>query len=181
MMRSAGFLVLAILSSWGYAEDARLEESRALVDAFQKSLGGKLKNALKTGGTTKAIAVCSVEAPKIASEISSEHNATIGRVSTRARNVDNRADRQQREVLKTFAKALKDESRPPEHFSTNNSGALYMKAIVVQPLCLACHGETLSADTIQALENYYPKDSARGYKVGDLRGAFVVKWDGSDR
>lgn len=53
----------------------------------------------------------------------------------------------------------------------------YMKAIPTQELCLACHGETIDKATSAKLAKLYPKDKARGFKVGDLRGAFTMSKD----
>ena len=54
-----------------------------------------------------------------------------------------------------------------------------MKAIRIQPVCLVCHGEALSDDVRQALDEHYPHDRARNYALGDLRGAFSVSWPAS--
>jgi hypothetical protein len=53
----------------------------------------------------------------------------------------------------------------------------YMKAIPVQPLCVACHGpaETLSPAVRERLAKEYPHDRATGYSPGQVRGAIAVK------
>ncbi|HEY6019989.1 MAG TPA: DUF3365 domain-containing protein, partial [Candidatus Paceibacterota bacterium] len=53
----------------------------------------------------------------------------------------------------------------------------YMKAIALQPGCVACHGTT---DQIQAnvkahLAEDYPHDQATGYTPGQIRGAVSIK------
>ena len=50
----------------------------------------------------------------------------------------------------------------------------YMKAISTGALCLNCHGADVSADVTRELERLYPKDAARGFRVGDIRGAFSI-------
>jgi hypothetical protein len=52
-----------------------------------------------------------------------------------------------------------------------------MKAIPVQPLCVACHGpaETLSPAVRERLAKEYPHDRATGYSPGQVRGAITVK------
>ncbi len=52
-----------------------------------------------------------------------------------------------------------------------------MKAIPTQEVCLACHGEKIDKATAAKLAKLYPKDKARGFKVGDLRGAFTMSKD----
>ena len=52
-----------------------------------------------------------------------------------------------------------------------------MKAIPVQPLCLTCHGtdEMIAPEVAQRLQSDYPHDRARGYTVGQIRGAVTIK------
>ena len=53
----------------------------------------------------------------------------------------------------------------------------YMKAVPVQPLCLACHGgpEQISPAVKAALAEQYPHDLAIGYRIGEVRGAISIK------
>nr|VFK10650.1 MAG: Protein of unknown function (DUF3365) [Candidatus Kentron sp. LPFa]VFK26753.1 MAG: Protein of unknown function (DUF3365) [Candidatus Kentron sp. LPFa] len=48
----------------------------------------------------------------------------------------------------------------------------YMKAIPTLEVCILCHGASLSPDVVAKLDELYPEDQARGFKVGDIRGAF---------
>jgi hypothetical protein len=57
-----------------------------------------------------------------------------------------------------------------------DGSARYLKAILVQPQCLACHGGPLAAPVKAAIASRYPGDRAMGYAAGELRGAFVVEW-----
>ena len=51
----------------------------------------------------------------------------------------------------------------------------FMKAIPTQPVCLTCHGgDSVPAEVEAKLRQYYPDDQARGFKAGDLRGAFTL-------
>jgi len=51
--------------------------------------------------------------------------------------------------------------------------------IVIPPLeklqCLKCHGEDIDPKVAAKLDALYPQDNARGYKVGQVRGAFTLK------
>jgi len=55
----------------------------------------------------------------------------------------------------------------------------FMKAIGMPPLeqmpCLKCHGENIDPKVAAKLDELYPNDKARGYKVGDIRGAFTIR------
>ncbi|SMF61110.1 Protein of unknown function [Alteromonadaceae bacterium Bs31] len=161
-------------------EHPQIAESRKITADFQKALGKKLKQTLQEGGALQAIAVCSEQAPGIAAELSTKSGAEVGRISEKARNGSNAAGPAEREVLAQFAQALKDEKPVLEYFTVENLdkaySAVYMKGIVAQPLCLSCHGETVAPEISKAIKKRYPADKATGYKQGDLRGAFVVKW-----
>ena len=49
-----------------------------------------------------------------------------------------------------------------------------MKAIPTGELCLLCHGETIDPDIAAAIDKAYPEDQARGFSLGDIRGAFTL-------
>ncbi|MCB1771478.1 MAG: DUF3365 domain-containing protein, partial [Candidatus Competibacteraceae bacterium] len=50
----------------------------------------------------------------------------------------------------------------------------YMKAIPTAGLCLNCHGEKIAPEVDAELKKLYPYDKARGFREGDLRGAFTI-------
>ena len=52
----------------------------------------------------------------------------------------------------------------------------YVEPIVMQPLCLACHGETLAPEVAEQIAAEYPEDRATGFRVGDFRGVFWVEY-----
>jgi hypothetical protein len=41
--------------------------------------------------------------------------------------------------------------------------------------CLKCHGTDIDPAVAAKLDALYPKDMARGYKAGDVRGAFTLR------
>jgi len=52
----------------------------------------------------------------------------------------------------------------------------YYKPLIVQPLCLTCHGDKLTMDKSvrEEIKKIYPNDMATGYKAGDFRGVIRV-------
>ena len=52
----------------------------------------------------------------------------------------------------------------------------YAEPIIVQPMCLACHGESLAPEIAAKISEAYPDDQATGFKVGDFRGVFWVEF-----
>ncbi len=162
----------------GSAGDTRLDTSRGLAASLQKELGGRLKSALASDGPESAIEVCQLDALAIGALISADTPARVGRTALKVRNPANSADDNARIVLESFEQQMAEGiSGPVEHFAVSDDGsARYMKAIVTQPMCLACHGRALSAEVSAALEQRYPQDQATGFAAGDLRGAFIIDW-----
>ena len=134
-------------------------------------LKGGLKQALMAAmpqGPVEAVSACRVEAPRIASELSAG-GIRVGRTSDRLRNPANAAQTWMRPLLDEYAAGSQ------EVFLTASlpDGALgYAEPIRVQPLCLTCHGPTLTDELGARLDELYPADQARGYAEGDFRGLF---------
>ena len=51
----------------------------------------------------------------------------------------------------------------------------YAKALVTQPLCLTCHGESIPEGIKARLAAEYPMDKATGYGPGMVRGIISIK------
>lgn len=178
----AGMALAAFLAAPVVAADApdRVAEGRAIAAAFGAELRGALQAAMAEGGPLAAIQVCTEQAPGIAAAASETSGATVGRTAMRVRNPANRPDAHESAVLAEFAAALpgaNPESPPQERLDTLADGRVrYMSAIVMQPPCLACHGETLAEPVAAAIDARYPEDEARGFQLGELRGAFTITW-----
>ncbi len=157
-------------------EDPLQTQSRALVQAFAAQLQQALKSAIADGGPTAAISVCRDEAPKIASEVSRQHGANVGRTSLRTRNPLNLPEPWQRQVLEDFAANHTPGAAPQEYFDRGEGRVRYMSSIELKGLCATCHGEVLAEEVSQRLAADYPHDQAIGYRVGEIRGAFTIVW-----
>lgn len=180
-MKAAALPVaLLLLAAGAWAEDPRLERSRAISAEFQETLGRELTAALQRGGPVYAIAVCSEEAPAIAGLLSDTTEARVSRTAIRYRNPANAPDAEAERVLQAFAARITGGAPPAvpaEYFAVAGDGsARYMRAIVTQPMCLVCHGENLAPPLEAAVAERYPDDRATGFRAGELRGAFVVDW-----
>lgn len=169
--------MFALIAAPGAADD-RVEASRAITAEFQKTLGGALKSAMAEGGPVSAIGVCAELAPAIASRMSAESGASVSRTALRLRNPENAPDADLVEVLEQLrARVESAESLPIEYFGSNPRGGVrYLRAIVLEPLCVTCHGTVLAPDLAAAVTARYPGDRATGFEPGELRGAFLIDW-----
>lgn len=159
----------------------RADQSRAAIKSFGGALKGELKGALKSEGPLKAIEVCNNQAQSIASAISKKHGWDVSRTSLKPRNAANSPDAWERAVLEEFEsrKAAGEELKVMEYYEvvTMNDKQVfrYMKAIpTAKKPCLVCHGSNLKPKVAAIIDKYYPNDQARGYKAGDIRGAFSI-------
>ncbi|NBD95663.1 MAG: DUF3365 domain-containing protein [Gammaproteobacteria bacterium] len=157
-----------------------VEQARIGAGALGKELQQALMSAMQEGGAVAAIDVCRIEAPAIAERVSIGH-LDVGRTSLSVRNPDNAPDRWEARMLAEFNERLAQGEAPGriEAFAIRHDGERryghWMKAIPTQGLCTACHGTDIQPEVAGAIDAAYPKDEARGFSVGELRGAFSVE------
>ncbi|MDD3519555.1 MAG: DUF3365 domain-containing protein [Chromatiales bacterium] len=185
MKKSALFTALALTTALTstplLADEQRAGEARAAIQEFAKSLQGELGAAMKAGGPTQAIEVCNTRAPEIAADMSKQKGMNIARTSLKTRNAKNKPDAWEQKVLESFEqrKAAGEDVAKIDHFEVvTNDGKQefrYMKAIPTGEVCLKCHGTEIDPAVIGKLDGLYPQDTARGFKQGDIRGAFTIR------
>lgn len=176
----AGALMAMLLGGLGFAsqptDEVKVHESRILAQTYGAELKMALQTALANGGPIEALDVCKDQAPLIAARLSRQSGAKVERVSRRYRNPASAAEPWQVTALEQLELANEKDKSSSEYVRHEAGAMRYMKAIRIQPLCLTCHGEALSDEVVQALDQHYPHDMARNYALGDLRGAFSVTW-----
>jgi hypothetical protein len=184
-MKSLRVLLLAaaVASAGAMAAESdppsQLDQSRATAAEFMKTLKGELLQAMQAGGPVNAIAVCNTRAPSIAAELGAMRGWEVGRTSLKPRNLENAPDEWERSVLERFEQRKQAGEDPAklEYFEVVEQNGQpvfrYMKAIPTAELCLSCHGAKLDPAVTAKLDELYPKDQARGYQLGDIRGAFT--------
>lgn len=179
-MRLLTILTLMLTSSLALAQEAQYAEyqaqARALIQPFAQELLGTVKQAMAEGGPRNAVMACQTLAPAIA-ERHSLQPWTVGRTALKVRNPDNQPDAWERQVLERFASAAA-EGKPVaglSHGEVVDGEYRYMQAIPTGEPCLACHGKNIDKDLVAVLDQRYPDDQARGFALGELRGAFTLR------
>lgn len=158
-----------------------VKTSRAVAQKFAEALHHTLTQSLASGGPANGMTVCHEKAGQIATELTAQTNMMVGRTSLKLRNPNNAPDNWELAVLKQF-EARHAAGEPIERLEffaviDDDQGQKtfrYMKGITTTAQCLACHGDNLDADVEAKLRALYPEDKARGYKEGELRGAFTL-------
>ena len=178
MFFALSMVVVSTVQAGDYT--AEVAASRATVKEFMQTLKQELQGGMQDGGPVNAISVCNLSAPAIANTYSVRNGWDVGRTSLKLRNPANAPDAWERSVLESFEerKAAGEDPAKMEHYEAVRRDGVkelrYMKAIPTAQLCLACHGESIDSITMTRLEKLYPDDHARGYQVGDIRGAFSI-------
>lgn len=179
-------LLLALAAAPALADDTAkmADESRAVAMPFLKQLAAENQKAVAEGGPESAIKVCKEIAPKMAGDISRKQGWKLTRVSLKVRNpLLGTPDAWEQKVLKDFeARAAKGEKPETMEFSEvvqepAGNAFRYMKAIALQPGCVACHGsaEQIPENVKARLAEDYPHDKATGYAPGQIRGGVSIK------
>lgn len=170
-------------------------ESAAVVgDRVAGRLGAALKEALsaamKSGGPREAISVCSKKAYALTDSIEKTDPDVVRlrRTSLRIRNPQNAPDSSEIAAISLFEARLNSGNGPgdpiiTEEMSVNGKQFRYFKPLLVEPVCLVCHGTSdyLNKEVLAKIKAVYPDDRATGFNDGDLRGVIsvVIRADGS--
>lgn len=177
-MRLTTAILIGSLSMAAYAEDfqALKAEGAALLPAFGQHLMATVKSAMQSGGPVKAVEACQLLAPEIAVQ-HSQHPWKVGRTSLKVRNPANTADAWEKQVLEQFAQraAAGEPIAELSHAEMVGGEFRMMKAIATGEPCLACHGKNVEPSLAAVIDVRYPHDQARGFALGELRGAFTVR------
>lgn len=184
-MKRIALMVFAVsmahpdVNAWG-AEAPPLPEIKSVAGSYGKQLKGTLQEAMSKNGPEAAVTVCSEKATQIGAEFSHRTGWSIKRVSSKARNPLDMPDTYEQATLSQFESDIASGKEDPSRYEVVTEGgvryARFMKAIRVEGVCLACHGGSEVAPNVaRRLDELYPFDAARGYKMGDLRGALSIK------
>ena len=156
------------------------QEAIGIVKKFGGSLKPELKQAIQSGGPAHAISVCAEKAPAIAQSLSNETGWIVKRVSLKARNSQSAIpDAWEKKVLQQFdERQANGESASQMAYSEVVDGQFrFMKAQGVEAVCMNCHAAEIKPEVEAALGENYPDDKARGYTMGQIRGAFSLTRD----
>ncbi len=144
------------------------------------TLSRTLQKNIAAGSFEKAILVCKEMAPGLTG-VYNNHNTTVSRTSNRVRNEANVPDALEASQLDFFQNRLITGEPLNHKLVVDEKGTVhYFKPILVQPICLNCHGNEnldISAPVLTLLKKEYPADKATGYVAGDLRGLWHITFN----
>ncbi len=162
-----------------YTPSDWLEEGGQIVSTTFATLSSHLKSALQKGGVQEAVQYCHLNAYPLVDSLSRVHNASIRRVSLKVRNPKDLPDRLEERALKRAQTMLaKGKTIEPwvEHYPEETA---YYAPIYVRDVCLKCHGmpgQTIASEDYAFIRKLYPEDQATGYREGDWRGLWSIRF-----
>lgn len=150
-------------------------EAKAKIKVFADTLKQTLVSAIQSGGFAEGVNVCKNQAPVIAESLSTD-GWQVARTSLKVRNTDNQASNWEQETLKGFDAKFKKGVSPDSIDASllTETSFRYMKAIPTGQICLSCHGPEIDKTLQQTITAQYPLDSATGFTLNDIRGAFTL-------
>lgn len=156
--------------------EALAQEGLALIPPFQQALLTAVQTAMAQGGAVAAVQACQLQAPQITAA-HSQIPWAVGRTSLKLRNPANAPDAWEQQVLEQFAaRAAKGEAlENMVQVEVVADELRLMKAIPTGQPCLACHGQQIDPALVTVIDERYPADAARGFALGELRGAFSLR------
>ena len=172
--------VLTLSMLWLLASTAAggdLDRARDAAKSLGTELKATLANALTLTGPVGAISACQQQAPVVTARLA-QPDLVVGRTALRVRNPGNSASGWQRAVMEEWLRDLVSGRALDEleYFQADANGEFrYMKPIVTEAVCLVCHGRELDPALERAILAAYPMDKARGFELGEFRGAVVVE------
>ncbi len=157
----------------------KVELSLKVFDEFFNELRSELVNSVSKKNFDGAISICKVISPELEKKYSEKYNMKVYRISDRYRNPQHKPTEDEKKVLEFWSQKL-TEKKPllPVYYETNQKMKVMKPIKIFAEMCLQCHGnlDTMDQKLKQALKKEYPNDQAYGYKMNDLRGAFVAEF-----
>ena len=147
----------------------------------QAALLMNVSQAMMQGGPINALEFCNLNAASIVDSLNKVHNCIISRVSEKNRNIKNHLSTNEEKMLWDGYKRLPNSAQLQDTVIVGESKITYYKPIKIgMPACLKCHGSTtedISTGTLEKINELYPADKARNYKMGELRGLWKVEFE----
>lgn len=157
------------------------EEAKTAIVKLKTTLEKQLKKNIKKGGLEQAAIFCSTQAVDLTHSvnISFANDTNIRRISLKHRNSENSPKSDEKQVLQDIQKAH-DDGKAIEPLIVkkiyDDTYKVYKAIFIDKEVCLKCHGDITKREknAYKIIQKHYPHDKATDYKMGDLRGAFVV-------
>jgi len=187
-MKTKTLLLLTILANTAMASDMNATEALKIKQEgikYIKMLGGALKTELKahmkadkTG--LSAAGFCASKATSLTEEVNKKlpKYAKVRRTALKLRNNStNPADDLDKKIMNEYVAAIEAKTFTPKDIKEVTIGdtTRVYKPLITAPVCLKCHGSSVSPEIKKLIKEVYPNDKAMNFKEGELRGVIVAE------
>jgi hypothetical protein len=165
------------LQSYSQIDTTYISRGNTIVKLSFETLNGELQKAMQRGGIDSALHYCNLRAYPLTDSLSVEYEASIKRVSNKARNPRNQAGELETFMIKGFGNDLNEGNTLTPKLVLKDDSVLFFKPIITQPLCLTCHGtpgKEVAFSTDSTIQKLYPADKAVGYSNNQVRGIWRI-------
>lgn len=174
-------ILLCSLVHAGDVDPLALQVCERTYASFTKQMSEDLHNVFLEAGIIGAIEVCAERIAKAGEEYSQEPGLRVERITLLTLKHQKRLDSFEGRTLRAMHDSLaaRKEITPEAYEWTgkdvHNGTLVYVKPVIVEPLCLTCHGpsEMVQPEVREIMQNKYHALPS-GDKIGDVKGAIVV-------
>lgn len=141
-------------------------------DTLRSALTGNIAK----NGIAKTVEYCNVNAYPLTA-VYAGNGISVRRSSKKVRNPENNPDSLELTVLNQFESTIAAGDSLKNVVLHSNGSYHYFKPILLQSMCMNCHGEpgkNIPRDVMKVIREKYPSDKAVGYTDGQLRGLWHV-------
>lgn len=145
---------------------------RIIAQTFD-TLRHSLLSAAQSVGFAGAIDFCNENATVLTDMYAD--SVQVRRTAIRFRNPKNKPDSLEHNILKAWETDVSAGRKPAARLIRKNGEIHYFKPIVMQGVCVNCHGvpeKHIQPATRAAISEKYPDDLAIDFEEGDLRGSW---------
>jgi hypothetical protein len=164
----------------GHQGESEADKGLRYALATKAVLGQNLMSKIQKEGVTAALTFCNEKAYPLTDSMATHFNASIKRVSDKARNPQNEATPNELAYIETFKTQVKNKIEI-EPISEEHGDLVHVYyPIITNSMCLRCHGnpaQDIEPATLDRLKQLYPNDKAVGYSENEVRGMWHITFD----
>ena len=153
-----------------------IEKGKEIAFSTFLSLSSELEKAMKSGGVEHALKYCNLNAIGITDSLSKVHDVSIKRTSMKHRNPKNAPSEDEKAVLLHFENRKNSGGVMEPYVVKGSDKNIFYAPIIVQDMCLKCHGPKEEIENYDLIKKHYPEDLAVGYIQGNLRGMWSIEF-----
>jgi len=145
-----------------------------------KVFKGKIESIGKAKGLPEVVNFCNKNAVLLTDSIGKANHVVMTRTSHKLRNSDNKPNADQQAIIENYLETQeKHEELTPMVMKDDEGYVHFYAPIKLKKKCLQCHGQPgkeINDMVLKVIKDNYPGDKATGFKEGELRGIWDIKF-----